>query len=830
MNSLPNRRAGNFQIPVCGIFTLLWVISSITGSVTAEEVDLNLPEGFVAERLYEVPNRQGSWVSLTHDPKGRLIASDQYGGLYRIDASSSELQVEALPNKIGFAQGLLHAFGHLYVVSQKSKFKNSEGEEKEKPGGLYRLTDTNGDDQYDTEVLLRKITGRGEHGAHAVILSPDKKSLYICAGNHTDIPEPELSRVPRVWQEDQATPRLPDPRGHANGMMAPGGWICKTDPDGKKFEMISSGYLNQYDIAFDRNGELFTFDADMEWDIGLPWYRPTRVCHATSGSEFGWRHGSGKWPAYFADSLPAVANIGPGSPTGICFGTNSKFPADFQNSLFIGDWSYGIIYRVEMEQSGGSYRGESTTFCTSPGLPVTDLIINPFDGAMYFLTGGRRSQSAMYRVTFSGESKPVEAGAGLNDVAQLRRKLESLHATPDDSSIVEQAWPQLSHSDRFVRFAARTALELANDKSWYEKAFAESDTQAKLEAVMAVVRSSSDAELQDKCVTALSSLDFKSLDEQQQLHLLRDYGLVLSRMDNPTDQTLGAIRKLDSHFPTDNEFVNRELARVLAAANSSRIVELVLDQLDGATTQESQVHYAMVIHAVESGWTDDLRQRYLQWFANTGEYAGGNSFRQYLESIRTQFAGGLTDEQRQTWNELVTTPLVQSEPYQQLGERKLVQKWTLDDFTDTELVGRDLENGKQVFVTAQCANCHALKGDGGIVGPELTNAGRRFNFRDLLETIIDPDKEVSDQYQATVFQLDDGRVISGRVANRVRNQYRVQEDMMRPSQLTTIKVEEIEEMRPATKSLMPGGLLDTFTREEVLDLMAYLRSTSEKAQ
>ncbi len=68
--------------------------------------------------------------------------------------------------------------------------------------------------------------------------------------------------------------------------------------------MFSIGYRNPYDMDFNRDGELFVYDADMEWDMGMPWYRPTRVVHATSGSEFGWRSGSGKWPTYYADSLP----------------------------------------------------------------------------------------------------------------------------------------------------------------------------------------------------------------------------------------------------------------------------------------------------------------------------------------------------------------------------------------------------------------------------------------------------------------------------------------------------------------------------------------------
>src|SRR5690606_23504563 len=129
---------------------------------------------------------------------------------------------------------------------------------------------------------------------------------------------------------DQTLKREPDGRGHAANVMAPGGWICKIDPDGSNFTLISQGYRNSYDVGVMPNGEIFTYDSDMEWDLGLPWYRPTRVNHAVSGSEFGWRNGSGKWPDYFEDSLPAVIDIGPGSPVGVLFGTGAKFPTKYQ--------------------------------------------------------------------------------------------------------------------------------------------------------------------------------------------------------------------------------------------------------------------------------------------------------------------------------------------------------------------------------------------------------------------------------------------------------------------------------------------------------------------
>ena len=110
----------------------------------------------------------------------------------------------------------------------------------------------------------------------------------------------------------------------------------------------------------------------------------------------------------------------------------------------------------------------------------------------------------------------------------------------------------------------------------------------------------------------------------------------------------------------------------------------------------------------------------------------------------------------------------------------------------------------------------------------MTNAGRRFSIHDLLETIIDPDKEISDQYRATVFQLDDGRVVTGRIANLTRNKYMIQEDMINPGKFTRFDASQIEEMKPSEKSMMPAGLLDTLNRQEIIDLIGYMKSTAQE--
>ncbi len=249
-----------------------------TPTATAVE-DLKVAKGFNVELLYSVPkDEQGSWVNMCVDTKGRLIVSDQYGSLYRVTPpgilDAKELSVEKINVDIGEAQGLLWAFDSLYVsVNKGQKYA----------GGLYRVRDTNGDDQLDSLETLRALNGSGEHGPHAVLPHPDLKNLVVVCGNRTDLTEIVGSRVPS-WDEDLLLPRVTGK--FMKGTRAPGGCMYKIDPDGKSWEVIASGFRNQYDAAYDLDGQLFTYDADMEWDINAPWYRPTRICHVVDGGEF----------------------------------------------------------------------------------------------------------------------------------------------------------------------------------------------------------------------------------------------------------------------------------------------------------------------------------------------------------------------------------------------------------------------------------------------------------------------------------------------------------------------------------------------------------------
>ena len=448
---------------------------------------IKAPKGFQVDLIYSVPKQsQGSWVNMTVDPKGRLIVSDQYGKLYRVSLpaigrSGAEVGVEAIDVPIGEAQGLLWAFDSLYVVVNRGRRYES---------GLYRVVDTNGDDKLDKVEQLRKLDGSGEHGPHAVILSPDGKSLYVVAGNATTLTKLDGSLVPRVWGEDNLIPRMVDGAGFMTNEKAPGGHILKVSPDGKHWELVAIGYRNPFDIAFNRAGELFTYDSDMEWDVNMPWYRPTRVLHVASGGDYGYRNGSGKWPPYYIDSLPPVVNVGPGSPTGVTFGYGAKFPAKYQEALYLCDWSYGKLYALHLAPKGATYGGDLEEFLAGTPLALTDVAVNPQDGAMYFAVGGRNTQSGLYRVTYAGPdaTSPAQPNdeAALQAARALRHKLEAFHGRTDPRAVAE-AWPYLGHDDRFIRWAARVAIEFQDPSSWRLKALAETASpEASINALLAL--------------------------------------------------------------------------------------------------------------------------------------------------------------------------------------------------------------------------------------------------------------------------------------------------------------------------------------------------------
>ena len=456
--------------------------------------------------------------------------------------------------------------------------------------------------------------------------------------------------------------------------------------------------------------------------------------------------------------------------------------------------------------------------------------MNPADGNIYFAIGGRRSDSALYRVKYvGGESTEPATYPAPTKLALERHELEAGHK-PEAKVDIESILKALSSSDRSIRYAARIAIENQPISSW-SKNISSQPIQTKLKAELAMALARVAPKEQALVVETLSSLDFASLSWQQKMHLIRDYGLVLTRMGDPTESTKQAIQKLETNFPSGDQLVDQELARLLVANQSPTIVAKLVEIFRNQDTQEAQVATALTLSEANVGWTQDLHRQYFQTMLDNANSRGGNSFDGYVTNIRQHAISKLSDIDAQQLSGLLARRPKQVDPYAELKARPMVKSWTVAELlpsAETKLAGRDLVNGKKMFAVATCYKCHRIHRQGGVVGPDLTSAGRRFGTKDLLEAIVEPSKAISDQYEAQKFLMEDGRVIIGRVVNLFGSQYAVQADMADPSTIIRIEVDEIEESESSKVSPMPNGLLDTLTEDEILDLLAYMKSTADE--
>lgn len=866
------------------IFARVWLLALVLSVSASAQLDpatapsaLLVAPGFKVDLLYTVPkDHEGSWVSLTIDAKGRLIAADQYGSLYRLTLPPADaaggVRVEQLPiilpdtgqkaarplglpaDAVG-AHGLLYAFDSLYVMVNEVPGKR----------GLWRLRDTQGNDQFDEIKYLRHMEGGGEHGTHSLVLSPDGKSIYFANGNHTDLPENlEHTRAVR-WDEDHLLPRMWDANGHAKNKYAPGGYVGRTDPDGKSVELFASGFRNQFDIAFDANGELFTYDSDMEWDQGTPWYMPTRINHVVDGGDYGWRSGAGRWPDYYADSLPAALDVGPGSPTGVTFGTGARFPAKYQRALFAADWTYGTLYAVHLTPDGATFRGDREEVVAGKPLPLTDLVVNPHDGALYFVVGGRRTQSALYRLTYTGgdDTSPA-APPPPTAAAKLRHELEALHADGTGPEAIALASPHLADPDRFIRFAARVALERQLPGNWAARALAERNPPAAIEALIALARVG-EKRYQPQLLEALSRLDFASQPPELRLPLLRAWQLAFTRMGKPDAATCARLAaKFDPLFPHADALVNRELVALLIYLDSPTVVAKAVtllrvaepavataEELGGAALlarndsygaavrqvaasrpDRQQIAYAYALRCATVGWTPALRREYFAWFPRTAGWQGGASFAGFLRNIRQEALAQVADPAEAAALAELSRPPVHSFVPGSVGPKGPGRAYTVAEAVSlmpAKLSGRNFAQGKALFSSAACIVCHRFSGEGAGIGPDLSGAGNRYSVRDLLENIIEPSKVISDQYGSEEIELTNGDVFAGRVVAEENGQLKVMSNPFEPDDLRRIELSRVKSRKPSTTSLMPPGLINELNPDELQDLVAYILSGGNKA-
>lgn len=799
-----------------------------------------LAPGFEVARIRQAAADEGSWIALAFDRQGRATISREDSGLLRMTLAADRrtvTRVEPIKVDLPECRGLLYLGDQLYANANNAH-------------SMYRLKIDDDGVVHELE-RLREFSGGVGHGRNDLALGPDGL-VYSIHGDAVQAPDqPIVDRTSPLRES-----RLGPPRHE--------GYLVRGDRGGKRWELVCTGLRNPYGIAFNQWGDLFTYDADNEYDMGTPWYRPTRIVQLVSGADYGYREAGGRWPPEFPDhpdnGLPTI-DVGRGSPTAVMFGTRLDFPLPYRDAMFALDWAYGRVLAVHLVPRGAGYRASLELFMQGKPLNVTDLATGP-DGAMWLITGGRKTRSALYRVARAAMPAPTPAPGPheketLEFSAQkrdLRRKLEALHvgAGEADAQAAQHAGQYgelpLADADPLIRHAARIALEQRPK----EELFARHDMlpsidasgdhalplRARLEFLQSIARSG-DLDRAAKLVGELLELPSAELDLSSQFVIAFLYAECLARAPQHVAQrSEKVVRQLAGFWPDPDASglrvspfgnsleLRRRLALLLAALGDPSIIDRVAKTVLSGPAQEDRLLGLLALRNTRHGWTTDTRRAYFTALRDARQFVGGEGLPGFLDRLRTDSLATLGEEERSAVDDLLAPSTADDEPLP--PPRPRVATWTLEDLkplADKDATSGDAKRGAAIFREALCSRCHRAGAVGPAVGPDLTYVARRFDRGDMLEAIVEPSRFVAENYRNLSIVTDSGRVLVGRLAmtgDFRAEKLRLNVDPLRPGQVVEIDKREVEEQQLVNTSPMPQGLLDGFTREEISDLLAFL--------
>jgi putative heme-binding domain-containing protein len=786
---------------------------------------LSLPPGFKAELVRSAQPGEDSWVAMAFDEQGRLTLAKEKKGLLRLTLSGSgDQKVEVIDDELLECRGLLYAHGSLFANANNTK-------------ALFRLTDTNGDGAFDQRKELMRTGGGVGHGRNHIKLGPDG-DIYVAHGNNVLLPEGIAPDSPlKNYANDQLIPNPWDGSMFDGNVELPAGHILRVKPDGSKITLLAGGLRNPLDIAFNSRGDLFTFDADMERDVGTPWYMPTRVLHVVPGADFGWRRGTGRFPAWYADTLPSVIDIGLSSPTGIFFGYGAAFPKKYQEALYLLDWSYGRIIAVNF--------GKVVTqedFITGRPLNVTDGCIGP-DGAMWFITGGRGTQSGLYRVTWMGEHESRMLSGRilrhLNGDALAKHVILERDQAAGWTQNLDFTWDHLGSLNEELRHAARLDMEKEPPSAWTHRLNKETDRNRLYMGLLALARVGSMQEMKPFWPRLLEASP-KFINQWQNLVRLRIIAVAISRLGPPDAKTLEKLlHSTESLFPVKREVspdgpplerLNRELCRLLVYLKSPTVIEKTMPLLQAATSSEDLLFYPFMLRYLKDGWTLEQRKIVFEALNKAEKMTGASTFFKAISDTRSEVAAALKPDEAVKLAAIIHPPKPAAlSPHALPGHT--FKNWTLADLepqlAKMDAKARSRESARDALVRAQCVFCHRVSTDAtlpaGVFGPDLVQVSARFGRKDLLDHILNPSKFIDEKFRLVTVKTSDGKTHSGSLESEDDERL-----VLKPNPLASETIEVgkamIKKRTISEVSPMPAGLLNTLKAEQILDLLAWFEN------
>ena len=808
--------------------TLLFLLSAAVAQaqlVDVPDLGLRVQRGFRVSVFSDEKLANDIW-SMTLSPRGEVVVSGAgYLATLLDDDGDGRADRAVEFAKVKGAMGL--CFGEegrqLLVMND---------------GWLWEYRDENLDRVAD--AAPRKILpfASGEHGGHAIRQGPDGW-WWVIGGNDAGI--------------DQRH----DPKKRALA-----GALLRISPDLKTSEVVADGFRNPYDFDFNERGDFFTYDSDCERDYFLPWYSGTRVYHVAPGRSHGWRlpgyQRSFRVPDYMPATVPALADMGRGSPTGVLVAKAKNFPARYRGGLFVCDWTFGrvhflpLVHRAAEEAPDAeavlrrdmaavlgaqTYEGGFVASLRAPDyVTQAEVFIEPMgshgfaptdieqgrDGTLFVSIGGRKTRGAVYRIVAAAQddiapvvlAAPRVAKPTLAVLGAIQEKLGGWRisgASAEAFVACEPANPQ-----------GLTGEQRTQSLGYAQAALLSLDSAVQQEAARTLAMLEDDSEISARRI--LNALSEKT-GVTSDFHFLACYARMKAAPE-VTAEIATAVLRFDAKLaggdnrPKQNWAIrlNEVLARLIAKhpALAAALVEspgfatpgrLALVEVFPPAQREAAA--AKFLAAVKAGaawtWSAELvkliaplaeaRPLLLAQWKNAG-------LQKVLRPILEK--GATADELAMLNAKPLEVPVGDVQPFVESLKAVAWEKG-------------DAARGGKIFAARACATCHSGTSP---IGPELSGPVARLSAVELMTEMQFPSRNIAEAFRATIYTLKDGSQIAGFTA------FFSADGVILHTVTGTQRIAEsdIASREPGKVSLMPGGLLTGLSAAEFADLLAYMKS------
>jgi putative membrane-bound dehydrogenase-like protein len=762
----------------------------------------------------------------------------------------------------GFEEGVNITFspdGNLYVVTSRA---------------VYALFDHDGDFRADEKKEILVLHEPEKVYAHAALLGITFSSdgwMYVSRGNTGSA----------FW-------KLKGTYGSSLSGYGDGGNIVRAMPDGSKLEEVATGFWNPVDIKFNLDGQLFTVDNDPDsrgpnrlvhvvpgGDYGY------KSLYGGSGI-----HPYLAWNGELPGKLPFAAALGE-APSGLLDATLTSLPFDSSGVMLATIWEESRVVRVDLKPSGKSLKGDASVLieggtdfrpvalAAGPKGEVylTDWMLRKYPnhgkGRIWKISSttgkegsdavsikkeirqpliGHADEDIMERLTSGDPFERHAAVMDLSDSANEKTLLASL--TGKDSRV--KLGGMLAMQRRGYSIPASMMRKLLNDADevvrmqaliWigeeslivYQKDLTDVLKFANVSPALFDVYLETVRHLQPDFIESLRTQKEpyaksipRTLPTGFLANLIRDEkkspyirALAMKYIENPDEQALllGEALSRNAH-PVLRAEATRLLASVTRRETADRLLGIaVLVQEDPSLRADALIalsrqpgDFVSQVATLLSDSAEDVRleaARYIRL-----KSASSDAIQIAMDAINATHPNGSVQEQLQ----------MIIDKSQSKGTR---HPSSVDEWSKLVASGGDAARGRRVFYSTQgmCSSCHAIKGTGGDLGPDLTKVALSKTRLQLLRATIEPSSEISPEFQGWFVRLDNGEEVRGR---QIDIGEEVIELYTHTSGFRSFSKKDVSDYGMIETSLMPSGLEANLTISDVRDLMAFLE-TSAKA-